>query len=113
MKNENRLMIMGWLSQWSDADLSALLHLVNEENTKREQQLKLARGQWIAEQLKLYKTSRAQFQRVGDTIIVAVFCGDKLRMAQTTPSGKDEFELETGIAVAYAKAVNTRIPDFI
>ena len=113
MKNEALQQITNWLSMWPDDDLSTLLHLVDEEIAERKQRRELARGQWIAEQLKLYKASRAQFQRVGNTIIVAVPCADKLRMAQTIPSGKDEFELGTGIAVAYAKAVGTRIPDFI
>jgi hypothetical protein len=113
MKNEAMQQITSWLSMWSDDDLSALLRLVDKEVAERERQRELARGQWIAEQLKLYKASRAQFQRVGNTIIVAVPCADKLRMAQTIPSSKDELELGTGIAVAYAKAVGTRIPDFI
>lgn len=113
MKIENRLMVMGWLSRWSDADLAELQHLVCEETNKRERKRREARNDWIARQLTFFRAARGKYQRIGDTIVVsALYCG-KVAMSKATPTKNDKFDLDTGIAVAYAKAVGFSIPSFI
>lgn len=113
MKNENRLMIMGWLSQWSDADLAELRHLICEETCNRERKRREAREKWIARQLASFQSNHGENQRIGDTIVVSALYYDKVVMDKTTPTKNDKFDLDTGIAVAYAKAIGLRIPDFI
>ena len=113
MKSENRLMVMGWLSKWSDDDLVELRQLICEETSRREHNRRVMRQEWITRQLELFRCNRAQYQRIGDTIVVSVYGGCRVHMAQTTPIKNDKFDLNTGIAVAYAKAVGTPIPDFI
>ena len=56
----------------------------------------------------------ATYKVLGETVVVSVYdrCTG-IHMGATTPSGKDEFELSTGIAVAFAKAMGESIPDFI
>lgn len=113
MKDENRLMIMGWLSKWSDADLVELRHLICEETCNRERKRKEARSQWITRQLAFFRMNHGEYQRIGDTIVVSALIGGRVVMSKTTPTKNDKFDLDTGIAVAYAKAVGIRIPDFI
>lgn len=107
MKNEKRPMIMEWLSKWSDADLAELRHLICEETCNRE------RSQWIARQLASFRANHGKYQRIGDTIVVSALYYGKVVMSKTTPTKNDKFDLNTGIAVAYAKAIGLRIPDFI
>ena len=113
MKSENRLMVMGWLSKWSDMDLAELRHLICEETCNRERKRREARNQWIARQLASFRTSQGEYQRIGDTIVVSALYYGKVVMSKTTPTKNDKFDLDTGIAVAYAKAIGLRIPDFI
>ena len=47
MKSENKLMVMGWLSKWSDADLQELRLLISEEICGRERKRKQMRQSWI------------------------------------------------------------------
>lgn len=116
MKNENRLMIMEWLSKWSDADLTELRHLICEETCNRERKRREAREKWVARQLASFRTNHGEYQRIGDTIVVSALSAlhyDKVVMSKATPTKNDKFDLDTGIAVAYAKAIGLRIPDFI
>ena len=113
MKSENRLMIMEWLSKWSDVDLAELQHLVCEEACNRERKRERARNQWIASQLASFQTHHGKYQRIGDTMVVSALYYGKVVMSKTTPTKSDKFDLNTGIAVAYAKAIGLRIPDFI
>lgn len=113
MKNENRLMIMGWLSKWSDADLDELRHLICEETCNRERKRREARDQWIARQLASFRANHGKYQCIGDTIVVSALYYGKVVMSKTAPTKNDKFDLNTGIAVAYAKAIRLSIPDFI
>ena len=113
MKNENKLMIMGWLSKWSDADLLELRLLINEETCSRERKRKQMRQDWI------YRYANEAYHRgnfeviCGNTVVVAVCQNGHIVMGKSTPIKGDKFDLDTGVAVAYAKAVGVCIPDFI
>ena len=112
MKTENRMMVMGWLSNWSDADLLELRLLINEETHNRERKRKV-RLDWIC------KYAQEAYHRgsheiiCGNTVVVAVCQNGHIVMGKSTPIKGDKFDLDTGVAVAYAKAVGVRIPDFI
>lgn len=113
MKSENRLMIMGWLSKWSDSDLNELRALINEETHARERQRKEKRIQWITSHIRQYKNCTANHEVVGETVVVAVQWYGHIAIAKATPINGDVFDLDTGIAVAFAKAMGERIPDYI
>lgn len=113
MNNENRLVIMGWLSKWSDADLVELRQLVCEETCNRERKRRQKRDEWINKYMTMFRANRVEYTRVGDTIVVAAHRGWSIGIGKSTPTKNDKFDLNTGIAVAYAKALGDRIPDFI
>ena len=113
MKSENRLMVMGWLSKWSDGDLVELRNLINEETCGRERKRRQMRADWI------YRYANEAYHRGnyevvdGKTVVVAVCQNGHIVMGKTTPVNGDKFDLDTGVAVAYAKAMGLRIPEFI
>ena len=113
MKSENKLMVMSWLSRWSDADLLELRPLINEETYSRERKRKQMRQDWI------YRYAQEAYHRgshevvCGNTVVVAVCQNGHIVMGKSTPTKNDKFDLDTGVAVAYAKAVGLCIPDFI
>ena len=113
MKTENRLIVMGWLSKWSDADLAELRHLVNEETCTRERKRKQLLYEWISKYMELFRANRGEYIRIGDTIVAAAHRGWSIGIGKSTPINGDVFDLNTGIAVAYAKALGEKIPDFI
>lgn len=113
MKNENKMMVMGWLSKWSDADLNELRALIGEETHARERKRKEKRIQWIASHIRQYKNSTANYEVVGETVVVAVQWYNHIAIAKATPINGDVFDLDTGIAVAFAKAMGESIPDYI
>ena len=113
MRNENKLMVMGWLSKWSDADLAELRHLINEEVYDRERKRRQKRYEWVSKYMELFRANRGEYTRIGDTIVAAAHRGWSIGIGKSTPINGDVFDLNTGIAVAYAKALGDRIPDFI
>ena len=113
MKSENKLMIMGWLSKWSDTDLAELRHLINEEACARERKRKQKRYEWVSYYMEVFRANRGKYTRIGDTIVAAAHCGWSIGIGKSTPVNGDVFDLNTGIAVAYAKALGERVPDFI
>lgn len=113
MRNENKLMVMGWLSKWSDADLQELRLLINEEICARERKRKQMRYEWISRYMELFRVNHGEYTRVGDTIVAVAYRGWSIAIGKSTPINGDVFDLNTGIAVAYAKALGDRIPDFI
>lgn len=56
---------------------------------------------------------RGAVEVVGETVIVAVLKYGSIHMAKTHPINDDVFDMETGVAVAYTKAMGLRVPDFI
>lgn len=106
-----------YVNKYSDAELHTLLEAVQDEIAKREDARKRRREEWIASRVNKFYAYCGKFQRVGDTIIVAYFSsspmGYGVHMGRSTPINNDVFDLDTGIAVAFAKATGERIPDFI
>ena len=56
---------------------------------------------------------RGAIEVVGETVVVAIWKNCSVHMAKTHPIKGDEFDMDTGVAVAYCKAVGMPVPDFI
>ena len=113
MRNENKMMVMGWLSKWSDCDLNELRALVGEEIHAREHKRKQARNQWIENHYTQFQHCCGNYKVIGNTVIIALFWMGSVKIATATTVKGDKFDLRTGVAVAYAKACGERIPEFI
>ena len=101
-----------YVNKYSDAELRTLLEAVQDEITKREDARKRRRAEWI-EHMSWEAYHRGAVEVVGETVIVAVFKNGSIHMAKTHPINGDVFDMETGVAVAYCKAVGVPVPDFI
>lgn len=113
MRNENKMMIMGWLGRWSDGELDELRSLLNEETSARERKRREARNRWIDGHYYQFKNCCGDYKVVGNTVVIALCWMSGVKMATATAVKGDKFDLRTGIAVAYAKVCGERIPEFI
>lgn len=113
MKQEQAIMIYGWLRQWNDSDLVKLTHMLEEETKRRIAERNSKRIQWITSHIRQYKHCTANHEVVGETVVVAVQWYGHVAIAKATPVNGDVFDLDTGIAVAFAKAMGESIPDYI
>lgn len=106
-----------YVNKYTDIDLHTLLEAVQDEIARREEARKRRREEWIASHVNKFYAYCGKFQRVGDTIIVAYFnsspMGYGVRMGRATPINGDVFDLDTGIAVAFAKATGEHVPSYI
>lgn len=103
------------LSKLSDEELMELASNCYEERQRRERERKERRSRWIRDYLSAFQRHpNATYKVVGETVVVSVYdrCTG-ICMSVTTPTGNDTFELSTGIAVAFAKALGERVPNFI
>ena len=103
------------LSHLSDEELMTLASNCSEERQRRERERKERRSKWIYSFHSAFmRHPNATYKVIGETVIVSVY--DRytgIHMGATTPCGGDKFELVTGLAVAFAKAMGERIPEFI
>lgn len=103
------------LSRLTDSDLSKLLLECSMEQTRREEERKTRRSKWVRDHHSAFmRHPNATHKILGKTVVVSVYdrCTG-IHMGATTPTGNDSFELSTGIAVAFAKAMGERIPEYI
>lgn len=103
------------LSKLTDAELSRLLFECGMEQERREEARKERRSKWVRDYHSAFlRHPNATYKVFGKTVVVSVYdrCTG-IHMSTTTPVGEDKFELSTGIAVAFAKAMGERIPEFI
>ena len=101
-----------YVNKYTDSDLQALLEAVQREMTARKQRREQTRKEWI------YRYSNEAYHYgnyivVGNTVVVAMEKNGSIEIAKTTPINGDKFDLDTGVAVAYAKAKGIHIPSFI
>ena len=101
------------LSKMTDSELFRLATECMMEQERRERQRKEKRIQWIASHIRQYKNCTANHEVVGETVVVAVQWYNHIAIAKATPVNGDVFDLDTGIAVAFAKAMGECIPDYI
>lgn len=101
-----------YVNKYTDTDLRTLLEAVQDEIARREDARKRKREEWI-EHMSWEAYHRGGVEVVGETVVVAVWKNGFIHMAKTHPIKGDVFDMETGVAVAYAKAIGLRVPDFI
>ncbi len=101
-----------YVNKYTDTDLRTLLEAVQDEIARREEARKRRREEWI-EHVSWEAYHRGAVEVVGETVIVAVLKNGSVHMAKTHPIKGDEFDMDTGVAVAYTKAIGLRVPDFI
>lgn len=98
----------------SDKELTRRIIELQNELAQRAQGRADRRKKWVQHKLQKYIYHPASSYRVvGETTVVAVYNRGKLSMAQSTPVQGDTYDKETGIAVAFAKAMGYPIPDYI
>jgi hypothetical protein len=101
-----------YVNKYTDIDLRTLLEAVQDEIALREDARKRRREEWI-EHMSWEAYHRGAVEVVGETVIVAIWKNGSIHMAKTHPIKGDEFDMDTGVAVAYCKAVGMPVPDFI
>ena len=112
MPVENRIGAFA-LSRLSDCMLATLQQDVNEEIRRREVQKQKARKDWVSNKVREFHLRAGSYMKMDTTVVVAVRHGGSVKVAKTTPVKNDKFDLEVGVAVAYAKACGDPIPDYI
>lgn len=101
------------LSKLSDAGLAQLQQDVNDEIIKREAEKQKRRKDWISSKVKEFYLRGGSYVKMDTTVVVVIKWNGAVRVGKTTPTKNDKFDLETGVAVALAKAIGERIPDYI
>lgn len=103
------------LSNLTDSDLSRLASECAMEQKRREERRAAERQKWIDGYYYAFiNHPNATAIQVGDTTVVAVYARNTgMHIGTAKPVHGDVFNREVGIAVAYAKALNTSIPKFI
>ena len=103
------------LSNLTDSDLSRLASECAMEQKRRENKRKEERQKWVDGYYYVFLNHpNATAIQVGDTTVVAVYARSTgIHIGTAKPVHGDVFNREVGIAVAYAKAINSIVPDFI
>ena len=99
----------------TDKDLHKMMEVINYELTTREKRKRKLRNVWVEETLGAYlRHHNASCKMIGELTIVAVYerCRG-ITFGVTRPIDGDVYDEGTGIAVAFAKAMNDVIPDYI
>ena len=102
------------LENMTDADLENLYLSAQAERIRRADN-KRKRTDWVNDYFaKFANTYDTQYIVSGETTVVAVY--DDFRgmlMGKATPVNGDVFNKKVGIAVAFAKAIGHKVPDFV
>lgn len=103
------------ISNLTNADLSRLMSECYTEQKRREERRSAERQKWIDGYYYAFLSHpNATATQVGDTTVVAAYARNTgMHIGTAKPVHGDVFNREVGIAVAYAKAFGTIIPDFI
>ena len=103
------------LTNLTDSDLFRLATECMVEQERRERKRKEERQKWVDGYYYAFLNHpNATAIQVGDTTVVAVYARNTgMHIGTAKPVHGDVFNREVGLAVAYAKAFDTTIPDFI
>ena len=103
------------MSHLTDPELVSVWTSANNELTRREEKRKEERQKWVDGYYYAFLNHpNATAIQVGDTTIVAVYARNTgMHIGTAKPVHGDVFNREVGLAVAYAKAFDTIIPDYI
>ena len=99
----------------TDTDLSNLFHSCADELQKRADQRVKRRKDWITNHYWGFMGyPHATVHTCEKRTIVAIYNRyDGVKIGTAYPINGDVYDHETGVAVAYAKALGERIPDYI
>jgi hypothetical protein len=109
-RNENGILA---LSRLSDRGLAQLQQDVNDEIIRREAEKQKRRKDWISSMVREFSLRAGSYVKMDTTVVVVIKWNGAVRVGKTTPTRNDKFDLDTGVAVAYCKAIGLRVPDFI
>ena len=103
------------VSNLTDTDLSNLFNSCATELQKRADQRVKRRKDWIDEHwIAFLAHPNAAVHTSGKRTIVAIYSRyEGVKIGTAYPINGDVFNSETGVAVAYAKAMGERIPGYI
>ena len=103
------------LSLMTDTDLTNLFNACASEMAKREEQRAARRAQWISDHYWSFMNHpNASVQTIGQRTIVAVYSRcNGVQIGSAYPINGDVYDMDTGIAVAYAKAIGVVVPNYI
>lgn len=107
--------ILSAVPYMSDSQLNTLVKFSAEELAKRAEKRKEARAAWIKEMYEMYiMHPNAEYHCRENLTIVAVYNHyNGTHIGTAFPINGDTFDEETGIAVAFAKAIGEPVPDFV
>lgn len=102
------------LENMTDTDLENLYLSAQAERIRRADN-KRKRKAWVNDYFtKFANTYDTHYIVSGETTVVAVYDDIKgMRMGKATPVDGDVFNDKVGIAVAFAKAIGHKVPDFV
>lgn len=103
------------VSNLTDTDLSNLFHSCADELQKRADQRSRRRTEWIKSYYWSFMAHpHAAVHTSEKRTIVAIYSRyDGVKIGTAYPINGDVYDHETGVAVAYAKALGDSIPDYI
>ena len=111
MKNTNSFS----LSTLDDKSLGVLYADVCHEINARAEAKVIKRAQWVRQMHDRYlRHPNSTCMPIGEITVVSVYSRyDGLRIGKARPVNDDEYNIDVGIAVAFAKACGEPIPDYI
>lgn len=101
------------LSKLSDAGLAQLQQDVNDEIIRREAEKQKRRADWISSRAREFYLRAGSYVKMDTTVVAVIKWNGAIRIGKSTPTKNDKFDLETGVAVAFAKAIGETIPSYI
>ena len=103
------------LSKMTDSDLTNLFNACASEMAKREEHRAKRRMDWIINHYWCcVGHPNAAVHISGQRTIVAIYSKyDGVKIGTAYPINGDTYDHDTGIAVAYAKAIGEHIPNYI
>lgn len=111
MKNVNSISF----KTLNDKSLSVLYANLAREINARAEAKAAKRGQWVREMLDKYlRHPYSAYMQIGEITVVSTYNHyEGLCIGKARPVNDDKYDLEIGIAVAFAKAIGAPIPDYI
>lgn len=103
------------LDSLNDKALGVLYVDVCREINARAEAKVVKRAQWVRQMCNNYlRHPNSTCMQIGEITVVSVYsrCGG-LRMGKARPVNDDKYNVDVGIAVAFAKACGEPVPDYI
>ena len=111
MKNVNSISF----NALDDKSLSVLYANLAREINARAEAKAANRAKWVREMLDKYlRHPHSAYMQIGEVTVVSTYSRyEGLCIGRARPVNNDKYDLEVGMAVAFAKAIGAPIPDYI